>query len=83
MIVLMNIKIKAKQIFISTDFITLDSFLKLSGAVISGGQAKVEIQSGNVLVNNEVCLMRGKKIRENDTVKFNNMLFEVKNSEKI
>ena len=55
---------------ISTEFIKLESFLKLANAVESGGMAKNFIQNGEVTVNGEVCLMRGKKLRPGDTVRF-------------
>ena len=55
---------------ISTEFIKLESFLKLANAVESGGMAKKFIQNGEVAVNGEVCLMRGKKLRPGDTVRF-------------
>ena len=55
---------------ISTEFIKLESFLKLANAVESGGMAKNFIQNGEVAVNGEVCLMRGKKLRPGDTVRF-------------
>ncbi len=70
----MAIKIKAKikekpvkEIFIDTDYIRLDSALKLADAVQSGGHAKVVIQDGEVKVNGEICTMRGKKLRDGDT----------------
>ena len=53
---------------IDTEFIRLDDLLKLTGVASTGGQAKVMIQSGLILVNGEVCPMRGKKLREGDTV---------------
>lgn len=53
---------------IHTEFIRLDALLKLSALVLTGGQAKALIQDGAVLVNGEVCTMRGKKIRAGDTV---------------
>ena len=56
---------------ISTEFIKLESFLKLANAVESGGMAKNFIQNGEVAVNGEVCLIRGKKLRPGDTVRFN------------
>jgi ribosome-associated protein len=59
------------EIKIVTEFIKLDSFLKLSGAVSTGGHAKIVISSQEVKVNNEICTMRGKKLREGDTVEFN------------
>ncbi|MDR1002691.1 MAG: RNA-binding S4 domain-containing protein [Oscillospiraceae bacterium] len=56
-----------EKISISTEFIKLDSFLKLAGYA-TGGEAKQFIQSGNVKVGGEVCLMRGKKLRDGDVV---------------
>ena len=53
---------------ITTEFIKLESFLKLANAVPSGGMAKNFIQNGEVLVNGEPCTMRGKKLRSGDTV---------------
>lgn len=57
-----------EKIKINEDFIRLDSLLKLASLVSTGGHAKVVIQGGEVKVNGEVCLMRGKKIRTGDTV---------------
>lgn len=54
---------KKESISIDTEFIRLDALLKRGGAVDTGGQAKFEIQSGNVQVNGEPCTMRGKKMR--------------------
>ncbi|MDE7364760.1 MAG: RNA-binding S4 domain-containing protein [Ruminococcus sp.] len=56
------------EIKINTEFIKLDALLKFASLVGSGGEAKVLIQDGKVLVNGEVCTMRGKKIRSGDTV---------------
>lgn len=57
----------AEEVAIRDEFIKLDSFLKFSGAVLSGGEAKELIQSGKVKVNGEVCTMRGKKLRPGDS----------------
>ena len=59
---------REETIRISTEFIKLEGLLKFSGATETGGEAKVLIQEGQVLVNGEVCTMRGKKIRPGDTV---------------
>ena len=59
----------AEEIRISTEFIKLDALLKFASLVGSGGEAKMLIQDGHVLVNGEVCTMRGKKIRSGDVVK--------------
>ena len=56
------------EIAISTEFIKLDAFLKFAGAVGTGGEAKLHITDGKVLVNGEVCTMRGKKLRPGDQV---------------
>lgn len=56
------------KILIHTEYIKLDSLLKLAGLVETGGEAKLLIQDGQVLVNGEVCAMRGKKLRAGDTV---------------
>lgn len=55
-------------ISIKTEYITLDAALKLSGAVISGGEAKVLIKDGQIAVNSETCTMRGKKLRTGDRI---------------
>lgn len=57
-----------EKILIHTEFIKLDSLLKLAGLVETGGEAKLLIQNGQVEVNGEVCAMRGKKLRAGDTV---------------
>ena len=57
-----------KNIKIKEEYIRLDSALKLAGFVETGGHAKIVIQDGEVLVNDEVCTMRGKKIRPGDEV---------------
>ena len=58
------------EIPIHTEFIKLQDFLKFANAIESGGMAKTFIQEGEVLVNGEVCTMRGKKIRPGDKVAF-------------
>ena len=58
----------SEEIKITTEFIKLDALLKFASLVSSGGEAKILIQEGRVLVNGEVCTMRGRKIRPGDTV---------------
>lgn len=57
-----------ETIFIRTEFIKLDQFLKFAGAVETGGHAKEVIAEEVVTVNGEVCTMRGKKLRPGDIV---------------
>ncbi len=53
---------------ITTEYIKLDSFLKAVNAVGSGGEAKILISEGEVRVNGEVELRRGRKLRPGDRV---------------
>ncbi len=52
------------------DYIKLGQLLKAAGLVSSGVEAKFVIQDGEVLVNREVCTMRGKKIMRGDLVSY-------------
>ncbi|MCM1313824.1 MAG: RNA-binding S4 domain-containing protein [Prevotella sp.] len=61
----------AEKIKIKTEFIKLEALMKYASLVNSGGEAKMLIQDGQVSVNDEVCTMRGKKIRSGDKVSFN------------
>ena len=63
-------KSSAIPVAIETEFIKLESAMKLANIVISGGSAKLEIQEGNVTVNGEICTMRGKKLYPGDTFTF-------------
>jgi len=56
---------------------TLGQALKVSGLVGSGGEAKVLIQAGEVLVNGEVETRRGRKLREGDMVEVGDERLEV------
>jgi ribosome-associated protein len=60
------------DITITTEYITLDSFLKFAGACATGGAAKVAILDGEVKVNGEVCKKKGKKLIPGDKVNYNN-----------
>lgn len=57
-----------REIQIQSEFIKLDALLKFANLVSSGDEAKIRISEGEVLVNGEPCLMRGKKLRPGDTV---------------
>jgi ribosome-associated protein len=50
------------------DHITLDALLKATGLADSGGAAKMLIAGGQVRVNGEVELRRGRKLRPVDLV---------------
>ena len=65
------------KIGIHSEFIKLDAFLTLSGLADTGGEAKLMVADGEVLVNGEVCTQRGKKLRPGDTVSFGGETLEV------
>ena len=70
----MKVTVKKKEnaipVVITTEFIKLESAMKLANIVISGGTAKNEIQEGYVTVNGEQCTMRGKKLYPGDKFGF-------------
>lgn len=59
-----------RNITITTEFIKLQDLLKFANLVETGGEAKERIQAGEVLVNGEPCLQRGRKLRPGDQVRF-------------
>ena len=66
-----------QEIKINTEFIKLDSFLKWCGAADLGSYAKMFILDGEVKVNGEVCLQRGKKLRVGDEVEFQGEIYKL------
>ena len=68
------------EIPIKTEFIKLDSLLKLADLVDTGGTAKMIILEERVSVNGEICTMRGKKIRPGDVVSVENYEITVINN---
>ena len=66
----MKVVVKKKEnaipVVIQTEFIKLQDAMKYANIVYSGGEAKTLIQEGEVLVNGEVCTMRGKKLYPGD-----------------
>lgn len=70
----MKVTVKRKDpripVVIHTEFIKLQDAMKYANAAETGGMAKAAIQEGEVLVNGEVCTMRGKKLYPGDTFTF-------------
>ena len=70
----MKVVVKKKDnsipVAITTEFIKLQDAMKYANIVYSGGEAKTLIQEGEVLVNGEVCTMRGKKLYNGDKFTF-------------
>ena len=48
--------------------IRLAQFLKVAGVAESGGEAKLRITDGDVLVNGEVEFRRGRQLRQGDVI---------------
>lgn len=66
-----------EKINITTEYIKLDSLLKLAALVGTGGEAKYVIAKGMVTVNGELCTQRGKKLRAGDRVEFAGNIIEI------
>ena len=64
-------------VVITSEFIKLESAMKLANIVPTGGSAKAEIQEGFVTVNGEVCTMRGKKLYDGDKFSFDGESFVI------
>jgi ribosome-associated protein len=65
------------KLLIKDEYIRLCDALKLSGEAETGGMAKLMILNGDVTVNEEVCLMKGKKLYEGDTFAFDGMEYKI------
>ncbi len=61
----------------SSEFIKLDQFLKVTDVAQSGGHAKLIIRSGDVSVNGEMELRRGRKLYDQDVVTVDDVSFTV------
>lgn len=57
--------------------IDLQEFLKLSGLVETGGEAKFRVQGGEVRVNGQIETRRRKKLRRGDVVDYAGHRLEV------
>ena len=68
---------KPASISIGAETIRLGDFLKLAGAVSTGGEAKHRVQGGEVLVNGARETRRGRKLRAGDVVQLGAGRFEV------
>jgi ribosome-associated protein len=66
-----------KDVAIADDMIRLGQFLKLAGVLDSGGETKSAIAAGQVLVNGEVDLRRGRQLRRGDVVAVHGERFRV------
>jgi ribosome-associated protein len=54
----------------------LAQFLKWRGAASTGGEAKLRIQAGEVLVNGEVEPRRGRQLEAGDVIQLDDQTFK-------
>lgn len=59
---------KEENFQIRGEYITLDALLKAAGIVGSGGEAKERIQAGEIRVDGEPELRRGRKLKGGELV---------------
>ena len=60
------------------EYITLQSLLKLTAIIPTGGMAKEFLEDNVVLVNGERENRRGRKLYRGDEIKLTNAVFKVK-----
>ena len=60
-----------ESISIRDEFIKLGQAMKLAGLAENGGEAKDAIMAGEVTVNGEVDLRRGRKLYKGDVFSYN------------
>lgn len=68
-----------EEVRIKDEFIKLGQAMKLAGAVGSGLDAKNLIQDGEVTVNDEVELRRGRKLYKDDIFSYDGREYIIKN----
>ncbi|RCT50082.1 S4 domain-containing protein YaaA [Ureaplasma urealyticum] len=66
-----------KKIFISTEYITLNQFLKMAGLINNGGQAKFWLLENEVIVDKKKEDRRGRKLYDQMIVKIGNQLYQI------
>jgi ribosome-associated protein len=67
-----------KEVVIKDSWITLGQAMKLAGVMTSGIDAKYVIVNGQVLVNGEVEVRRGKKLKDGDWFSFHQEKYRIK-----
>jgi ribosome-associated protein len=65
------------KVEIYTEYITVSAFLKLAGAVMSGGEAGDAISRGLVKVDGEICVQKRKKLFAGQVVVINGVDYKV------
>ncbi|HAM62553.1 MAG: RNA-binding protein [Firmicutes bacterium GWF2_51_9] len=65
------------MIKITTEFITLGQFLKMTDWIDSGGQAKIAVKTLKIFVNNEKEDRRGRKLYPGDEIKVEGKAYRI------
>lgn len=68
------------EVSISTEYITLGQFLKLTRIISNGGDAKIFLMTTAVYVNDMLEQRRGRKLRVDDIIKVNGKEFVITES---
>lgn len=66
-----------EELKIVTPFIKLDQLVKYAGFSETGAKAKILIDLGELNVNGELCIKRGKKIKPGDVIEFKNKKYKI------
>lgn len=66
------------EVEIEGDMIRLGQFLKYASLLETGGEAKLVIADGEVFVNGEVELRRGRQLRDGDIVEVGGLAARVR-----
>lgn len=65
------------KIFIDSEFITLTQFLKITGLISTGGEAKIFLLETKVYLNGELETRRGKKLYNGDKIGVKGKEYEI------
>lgn len=65
------------KVAITTQYITLGQFLKLTRIISNGGDAKIYLLTTSVYVNGELEQRRGRKLRVGDIIRVQEQTFEI------
>lgn len=63
---------------IKSEYITLSQFLKFTGIITNGGEAKFFLENNDVLINGELDNRRGKKLYPNDIIEILGIKYQIK-----
>ena len=65
------------MIRITTDYITLQQFMKLSGIAQTGGEAKIMVKDTEIFVHGEAENRRGRKLYPGDVIRVNGKMYVI------